>query len=86
MRKSNIFDKNTINDGARTEVEQYAEKLWREFVRTGKCEQYYDVVMDYLTSQLHKEDLFFYLDWFYTERESIRNIFYAIIGDYDTQA
>ena len=41
--------------------------------------------MDYLTAQLHKEDLFFCLDWFYTEREFIRNIFYALIVSYDTQ-
>ena len=82
---SNVFEEDNINDGERTEAEQYAEKLWREFVRTGKCEQYYDVFMDYLTAQLHKEDIYFCLDWFYTEREFIRNIFYALIVGYDTQ-
>ena len=82
---SNVFEEDTINDGERTDAEQYAEKLWRDFVRTGKCDQYYDVFMDYLTAQLHKEDLFFCLDWFYTEREFIRNIFYALIVGYDTQ-
>lgn len=82
---SNVFEEDNINDGERTNAEQYAEKLWRQFQRTGKCEQYYDVFMDYLTAQLHKEDLFFCLDWFYTEREFIRNIFYALIIGYDTQ-
>ena len=82
---SNVFEEDNINDGERTGAEQYAEKLWRDFVHTGKCEQYYDVIMDYLTAQLHKEDLFFCLDWFYTEREFIRNIFYALIVGYDTQ-
>ena len=84
-KMSSVFEEDNINDGERTDAEQYAEKLWREFVRTGKCEQYYDVFMDYLTAQLHKEDLFFCLDWFYTEREFIRNIFYALIVGYDTQ-
>lgn len=83
---SNVFEEDSINDGERTEAQQYAEKLWRDFSRTGKCEQYYDVFMDYLTAQLHREDLFFCLDWFYTEREFIRNIFYALIVGYDTQA
>ena len=41
--------------------------------------------MDYLTAQLHREDLFFCLDWFYTEREFIRNIFYALIVGYNSQ-
>lgn len=82
---SNVFEENNINDGERTEAQQYAEKLWRQFQRTGKCEQYYDVFMDYLTAQLHREDLFFCLDWFYTEREFIRNIFYALIVGYDSQ-
>ena len=82
---SDIFEEDTIHNGERTEAEQYAEKLWRQFQRTGKCEQYYDVIMDYLTSELHKEDIFFCLDWFYTEREFIRNIFYALIVGYDTQ-
>ena len=82
---SDVFEEDNINDGKRTDAEQYAEKLWRDFVRTGKCEQYYDVVMDYLTSVLHREDIFFCLDWFYTEREFIRNIFYALIVGYDTQ-
>lgn len=82
---SNVFEEDNINDGERTDAEQYAEKLWRDFIRTGKCEQYYDVFMDYLTAQLHREDLFFCLDWFYTEREFIRNIFYALIVGYDTQ-
>ena len=84
-KMTNVFEDDNINDGERKEAEQYAEKLWREFVRTGKCEQYYDVFMDYLTAQLHKEDLFFCLDWFYTEREFIRNIFYALIVGYDTR-
>lgn len=84
-KMSNVFEEDAINDGERTEAEQYAQKLWREFSRTGKCEQYYDVFMDYLTVQLHKEDLFFCLDWFYSEREFIRNIFYALIVGYDTQ-
>ena len=82
---SDVFEENSINDGERTEAEQYAEKLWRQFQLTGKCEQYYDVVMDYLTSELHREDIFFCLNWFYTEREFIRNIFYALIVGYDTQ-
>lgn len=82
---SNVFEEDNINDGERTDAQQYAEKLWRDFIRTGKCEQYYDVFMDYLTAQLHREDLFFCLDWFYTEREFIRNIFYALIVGYDTQ-
>lgn len=85
-KMSNVFEEDTINDGERTGAQQYAEKLWREFVRTGKCDQYYDVFMDYLTAQLHREDIFFFLDWFYTEREFIRNIFYALIIGYDTQA
>ena len=85
MKISNVFEKDNINDGERTEAQQYAEKLWRQFQRTGKCEQYYDVFMDYLTAQLHREDLFFCLDWFYSEREFIRNIFYALIVGYDTQ-
>ena len=42
--------------------------------------------MDYLATQLHREDIFFFLDWFYAEREFIRNIFYALIVGYDTQA
>lgn len=84
-KMSSVFEEDNINDGERTDSEQYAEKLWQEFVRTGKCEQYYDVIMDYLTAQLHREDLFFCLDWFYTEREFIRNIFYALIVGYDTQ-
>lgn len=83
---SNIFEQDDINNGERTQAEQYAEKLWRDFSRTGKCEQYYDVFMDYLTAQLHREDIFFCLDWFYTEREFIRNIFYVLIIGYDTQA
>ena len=83
---SNVFEQDDINDGERSKAEQYAEKLWRDFSRTGKCEQYYDVFMDYLTAQLHREDIFFCLDWFYTEREFIRNIFYALIVGYDTQA
>ena len=83
---SNEFEENNINDGERTGAQQYAEKLWRQFQRTGKCEQYYDVVMDYLTAQLHREDLFFCLDWFYSEREFIRNIFFALIVGYDTQS
>ena len=82
---SNVFEEDNINDGERSEAQQYAEKLWRDFSRTGKCDQYYDVFMDYLTAQLHREDLFFCLDWFYTEREFIRNIFYALIVGYDTQ-
>lgn len=82
---SNVFEEDNINDGERTEAQQYAEKLWRQFQRTGKCEQYYDVFMDYLTAQLHREDLFFCLDWFYSEREFIHNIFYALIVGYDTQ-
>ena len=82
---SNVFEKDNINDGERTEAQQYSEKLWRQFQHTGKCEQYYDVFMDYLTAQLHNDDLFFCLDWFYTEREFIRNIFYALIVGYDTQ-
>ena len=80
-----VFEEDNINNEERTEAEQYAEKLWRQFQRTGKCEQYYDVVMDYLTSELHREDIFFCLDWFYTEQEFIRNIFYALIVGYDTQ-
>lgn len=84
-RLTNVFEEDNINNGERTESEQYAEKLWRQFQRTSKCEQYYDVVMDYLTSALHREDIFFCLDWFYTEREFIRNIFYALIVGYDTQ-
>lgn len=59
---SDVFEEDIINDGERTEAQQYAEKLWRQFQRTGKCEQYYDVVMDYLTSELHREDIFFCLD------------------------
>ena len=82
---SDVFEEDDINDGEHTEAEQYAEKLWRQFQRTSKCEQYYDVFMDYLSVQLHREDLFFCLDWFYTEREFIRNIFYALIVGYDTQ-
>lgn len=82
---SDVFEEDSINDGERTEAEQYTERLWRDFIRTGKCEQYYDVFMDYLTAQLHREDLFFCLDWFYSEREFIRNIFYALIVGYDTQ-
>ena len=54
-----VFEKDTINNGERTDAEQYAEKLWRQFQRTNKCEQYYDVVMDYLTSNLQREDIFF---------------------------
>ena len=84
-KMSSVFEEDNINDGERTEAEQYSEKLWRQFQRTDKCEQYYDVFMDYLTAQLHKEDLFFCLDWFYTEREFIRNIFYALIVGYNTQ-
>lgn len=84
-KMSSVFEEDNINDGKRSEAEQYAEKLWRQFQRTGKCEQYYDVFMDYLTAQLHKEDIFFCLDWFYTEREFVRNIFYALIVGYDTQ-
>ena len=82
---SDVFEEDDINDGEHTEAEQYAEKLWRQFQRTSKCEQYYDVFMDYLSVQLHREDLFFCLDWFYTEREFVRNIFYVLIGGYDTQ-
>lgn len=82
---SDVFEEDDINDGEHTEAEQYAEKLWRQFQRTGKCEQYYDVFMDYLIAQLHREYLFFCLDWFYTEREFIRNIFYALIVGYDTR-
>ena len=84
-KMSSVFEKDNINDGERTEAEQYAEKLWREFFHTGKCDQYYDVFMDYLTAQLHREDIFFCLDWFYTEREFIHNIFYALIVGYNTQ-
>lgn len=84
-KMSSVFEEDNINNEERTEAEQYAEKLWRQFQRTGKCEQYYDVVMDYLTSELHREDIFFCLDWFYTEQEFIRNIFYALIVGYDTQ-
>lgn len=84
-KMSSVFEEDNINDGKRSEAEQYAEKLWRQFQRTGKCEQYYDVFMDYLTAQLHKEDIFFCLDWFYTEREFVRNIFYALIVGYDRQ-
>ena len=84
-KMSSVFEEDNINDGERTGAQQYAEKLWRDFVRTGKCDRYYDVFMDYLTAQLHREDLFFCLDWFYTEREFIRNIFYALIVGYDTQ-
>lgn len=84
-KMSSVFEEDNINDGEKTEAQQYAEKLWRQFQRTGKCEQYYDVFMDYLTAQLYREDLFFCLDWFYTEREFIRNIFYALIVGYDTQ-
>lgn len=84
-KMSNVFEEDNINNGERTDAEQYAEKLWRQFQRTGKCEQYYDVIIDYLTSELHREDIFFCLDWFYTEREFIRSIFYALIVGYDTQ-
>ena len=82
---SDVFEEDTVNDSERTEAVQYAERLWRQFQRTGKCEQYYDVVIDYLTAELYREDIFFCLDWFYTEREFIRNIFYALIVGYDTQ-
>ena len=85
-KMSNLFEEDNIKDGERTDAEQYVEKLWREFIRTGKCEQYYDVFMDYLTAQLHREDLFFCLDWFYSKRKFIRNIFFALIVGYDTQA
>ena len=49
-KMSNVFEKDNINDGERTEAQQYAEKLWRDFVRMGKCDQYYDVFMIELLS------------------------------------
>ena len=55
---SNVFEEDNINDGERIGAEQYAEKLWREFARTGKCEQYYDVFMDYLIEAERRQQIY----------------------------
>ena len=82
-----LVETERFNDGTRTAEEIRFEILWLELLRTGKTKNDDDIFVELILTSLHPDDLWLFLNWFYSVKEFCRYILkYLILRENYAQA